>query len=213
MSARAIRGAFGLSLVMVAAVAPGATLGLGEGGSVVGADQVQIPVRLDVGADEAVAGFQFDLHFDARLIQFDRAESGPVTVAAEKSAHANVIRPGLLRVVVAGFNQNAIAAGDVIGLHFSSTDMEREAAALRLSDVILSDPFGMALPVVVVPDTLIVSGGTAHAVTAATTATAVTTSPHDGFVLYRYRAVVFAAIVVGLTMLFARAKPKKGRAR
>ena len=211
MMMRALRSVLGLSLAIAAATAPGAALGLHEAGTAIDGRHVQIPVRLSLGAHDSVAGFQFDLHFNEALLQFDRAETAPATVAAEKSAHANVMRPGLLRVVVAGFNQNAIAAGDVLGLRFSTTGAEREAAAFRLAEVILSDPFGSAVPVEVVPDTLIVSGGTARAVTAGGAAAA--TTPRDGIALYRYRAVVFAAIVVALTMLFARSKPKKGRAR
>lgn len=197
--------------VFLAALVRGATLGLEESGVVMAELDVRVPVALGVDANDSVAGFQFDIHFDPALLQFLAAEVGASATAAEKSAHANLMRPGRLRVVVAGFNRNSIAGGEPVWLHFRQVAPVAGAAALRLSDVILSDPFGTPVPVRVLPDTLIVSGGDVKAVTTGTHGDAVGTSGASA--LYRYRALLFAGIVVVFAMLFTKPKARKRRAR
>jgi hypothetical protein len=169
-------------------------------------------VMLELAPDEAVAGFQFDLQFDSGVLVYEKAEAGERARGAEKSAHANEIRPGLLRVVVAGFNQNTIASGSVVSVSFAGALGLNQAANLHLSNVILSDPFGVPVSVEVAPDTLVLRESSAMAVDTEGTDGA-TSEQQPGAVLYRYRAVIFAAIVVGFTMLLARSKPKKGRVR
>jgi len=204
-----LAGAF--IVVVASAGASGATLGLDETKVAREEQQVRVPVVLSVGEVESVAGFQFDLRFEPLSMDFVSAETGASAVAGEKSAHANMIRPGRLRVVVAGFNRNSIAEGEVATLVFAIKDAGGEAAALRLSDVVLSDPFGTPVTVRVSPDTLIVTEDSAKAVS--TGAGQVAGGTRESASLYRYRAILFAGVVVGFTMIFARPKSKKGRAR
>lgn len=191
--------------------AAGAILGLDGDHAEFQPDALQVPVRLVCNRGESVAGFQFDLRYDPETLSFAGATPGPESAVAEKSAHANEIRPGFLRVVVAGFNRNAIASGEVVRVAFNRLPVTGGQTPIQMANPVLSDPDGAPLAVTASPDTLLVHRDSAVASGASGGPVSGARGQLD--LLYRYRALLFAAVVVALTMLLARTKPKKGRVR
>ena len=199
------------ALLVLAPAGDAAVLGLEGADARIEQGILSAPVVLKPGAGEAVASLQFDVYYDTKALRFAGVETGARAVQAEKTAHANELRSGQLRVVLAGFNGNLIEPGDVVWLRFTRDGGLGQSTSLRLEEAILSDPFGSPVPVDASPDTLVV-GQDANTVFAADSGT--DTAPAgraEG--LFRYRAVLFALVVVGLTMALAKNAPKKGRSR
>lgn len=209
MSASITRPILYLVVVMLAAASHSVTLGLDAGDGATGADRLLVPVSLTSVDGEAAAGLQFDVNFDPVALQFAGLETGNAAGNAEKIAHANLVSPGQLRVVIAGFNRNAIASGTVAQLEFSWIATGEAVAQLRMNGAVVSDPFGSPLPVGIAPDTLTLDRSAALAIATDTDADDAPVSSYAS--LARYRAVVFALVVVGIVMLLSRKAPKKGR--
>ena len=191
--------------------ASAATLGLQAQPSVA-ADTIAVPVHLEVAAAEAVAGIQFDLHFDPTALEFVRVEAGDQATAAEKSAHFNELSPGVLRVIIAGLNRNHMVTGPVVTIHLAPQANAPAAATATLSDAILSDPFGTAVPVMLAPQTLVLdhsNGSLAPALaTGASKGTSSAPDPYGSF-----RALVVALLCVIAAIVWTRQAPKKRRKR
>lgn len=98
-----------LGLVSLAATA--ATLRLGP--PEVSANQYRFPVYLQGNAD-GVAALDFRLAYDPAVFSPVSAHSGPSATSAQKQVSSNVSSPGEFVVVMMGFNQNAVAPGEVI---------------------------------------------------------------------------------------------------
>lgn len=98
-----------LGLVSLAATA--ATLRLGP--PEVSANQYRFPVYLQGNAD-GVAALDFRLAYDPAVFSPVSAHSGPSAASAQKQVSSNVSSPGEFVVVMMGFNQNAVAPGEVI---------------------------------------------------------------------------------------------------
>lgn len=109
-----------------------------------------IPIVLTPFSGEQVAALQFDAGFDPRglaLAGESGASLGAAAQAADKSVHAARIRPGQLRVIIAGLNQNVIKHGEVAVLHFQRRESSGDPAGLvSLTNVVLSDPTGLEVP-------------------------------------------------------------------
>lgn len=195
---------------LLTSAAHGATLGLDANATAESPGSVRVPVTLAVEPGEAIAGLQFDLLFDAAPLQFTGVETGAAAAAAEKTAHSNQIQPGQLRVVVAGFNRNAIASGETVWVVFSRPPaLGDETVSLRMADAVLSDPFGSPVGVRITPDTLILDHGKAVALGTHAGGSAKPVSALDA--VANYRAILFAVIAVGIAMMLTRKAPKKGR--
>lgn len=125
-----------------------ATLALELSENTSGAADGEISYRIVLNSDpgEAVAAFQADLSCGtadpARCVLI----AGTAIAAAQKNASFSPIGSDTLRVLVAGLNQNVIASGPVLELRLRGTgSLALEGAAL--TDAILADPYGHAVPV------------------------------------------------------------------
>lgn len=110
---------------------------------------VTLPIMLANNAGHQVAGMQFDVVFDAELIQLDGVTSGPSAVGAEKNVSYSVMEQGRLRVIVAGLNQNILAEGEVAGLVYSifpKRPTADDSTHVAIEDLIIADPNGDAVP-------------------------------------------------------------------
>lgn len=197
-----------LSLVQGAC---GVTLGLKASPTEANLDSIVVPVQLSVEQGDAVASLQFDLHYDTETLRYDETATASSAQNAEKSAHANVLRPGVLRVVVAGLNRNAMATGPLVNLRFSASGGFTPTTSVSMESAIVSDPYGTAIPVTLSPNTIVLerSDGTLKA----RMATGTTTPSLPGDAYAPYRALVIALLCVAAAMTWSRRKPKKGHRR
>lgn len=201
------------ALLMLAPAAnpPEARLGLGAQPEFGAGGEIRVPVVLAAPREDGVAALQFDLAFDTAQLAFMSVEAGPSSVAAEKLAQANPLRAGTARVIIAGLNRNALADGIVAWAHFSPAPGAHPPFKLGLGGTVFSDPSGNAIDVETSPDTLTLDP--AANVALASDTGAGNDSPSGMEMLIRYRALVFASILVGGTLLLARRAPRKGRIR
>lgn len=141
--------AWALYAGLCAGVAHGASLTAGTPRSNDDAT-LAIPIVLTPFSGEQVAALQFDADFDPKRMALASelgASLGAAAQAADKSVHAARIRPGLLRVIIAGLNQNVIENGEVAVLHFQRREhSEDPAGVVSLTNVVLSDPTGQEVP-------------------------------------------------------------------
>lgn len=201
--------AVGILVLAAAQVQSEGRIGLGAEPEFNSDGSIQVPVLLIPPAGESVAALQFDLAFEATQLQLAGAEAGSTALDASKSVHVNPLKPGTTRVIVAGLNRNALAEGTVAWARFTPAPGARPPFIVGLSGAILSDPFGTAVSVYTSPDTLTLDPGTALAL-----ATDIGRgTPSRVELLLRYRALIFASVLVGGALYMSRRRPKKGRVR
>ena len=135
----------GLGLVLAVSAAQAGKITLGT--PVVTADgglDVSVNVTPDSGQD--VAALQFDLHYDSSRYGFTDAASGGAAAGAGKDTVVSDIEPGMVRVVVAGINQDTLGSGTVATLHFERTDKTSAPPSFSdnatLNEVVASGPSG-----------------------------------------------------------------------
>ena len=171
----------------------------------------RIPLEIGPLGSESVAALQFDLLFEASQLRFDAVEPGQSALDGAKSSHANPLRPGVTRVIVAGLNRNALADGVVAWARFTPAPGAQPPFNVKLSGVVLSDPFGTAVDARATPDTLSVNPATSVALASETGGETVGASA--GEILVRYRALLLATLFIVGAAFVARRPPRKGRAR
>lgn len=132
-------GAFLLSGVNAAQVGLGGSASTGNG-------MLTVPVTIAPASQQSVAALQFDVHYDPNLYRFASAEAGDAAFVAGKDVTFSEPAPGTIRVMVAGFNQDALVAGTVTTLQFEPNEktaaVNSTADAFSLSDIVVSDPVG-----------------------------------------------------------------------
>lgn len=125
-------------------------------------DLVAIPVTLAPNAGEQVAGLQFDLLFDPRVLALRSIDAGAAATQAGKLVSSNPVGNGKQRVIVAGLNQTAIPAGEIVRVAFSLDSQTAPGKyPLTASGLVLSDPAGKRLPGDVAIGAVIVTGDAA----------------------------------------------------
>ncbi len=142
----ALPAILGLVVVVSAAQAGKITLGTPVATSDGGLD-VSVNVTPDSGQD--VAALQFDLHYDSSRYGFTDAASGGAAAGAGKDTVVSDTEPGMVRVVVAGINQDTLGSGTVATLHFDRTDKTSTPPAFSdnalLDGVVASGPSGESI--------------------------------------------------------------------
>ncbi len=132
-----------LVLAVSAAQAGRITLGTPVTTSDGGLD-VSVNMTPDTGQD--VAALQFDLHYDSSRYGFADAASGDAATGAGKDAAVSETELGMVRVVVAGINQDTLGAGTVATLHFDRLDKTVSSPSFSdnatLDEVVASGPSG-----------------------------------------------------------------------
>lgn len=146
-----VRRALGALLLAVAAstVAQAATLALGSANATPGGDPVVLPLVLTPTASQRVASLQFDLVFDAAKLTAAGIQEGPTAIDADKSIVFNQLGPGNYRIIIAGFNNNQIAAGTVAEISFAVAAGVVLTVPVGLENVLLASTTGSQVPVVV----------------------------------------------------------------
>lgn len=135
------------ALLLGVAKAGAATLGLGSANGTPGGAAVVLPLTLAPDTGETVVAFQLDLGFDATFLTLANVTLGPASTAASKTLSVNTLGPGAVRVLVAGINQNAIAAGDVLDVSVQVKAGATGTSNIALGNVVLADPNGHSVPV------------------------------------------------------------------
>jgi hypothetical protein len=103
-------------LTMLAVVGNAAELGI-EHGTVEPGKTTNLNVKL-ISGTESPTGIQFDLQYDADSLDIS-IETGPVLAPAGKIMRSAAVQAGRQRVLIFGFNKNAISSGVVATLHVS----------------------------------------------------------------------------------------------
>lgn len=110
-----------IALAALAAAANAAELTV-EQGSLAPGKPTTLNVTLAAGKD-APTGIQFDLEYDTALLDVG-VEAGPAAKQASKGLRAARLQTGKQRVLIIGFNRNAIADGVLAILHVSYKGQE-----------------------------------------------------------------------------------------
>ena len=145
-------------VLLGAADAGAATLGLGSASATPGGATVILPLTLTPDTGETVVAFQLDLGFDAAFLSLTNVGLGPASAAASKTLSVNTLGPGAVRVLVAGINQTAIAAGDVLDLSVQVNAGATGTSNIALGNVVLADPNGHSVPVTTANGTITTDG-------------------------------------------------------
>lgn len=199
-------------LLLAPAVNDGSvTLGLGSQPEFSAESSFRVPVSIGPLGEAGVAALQFDLQFQASQLRFGGVEAGSSAQTAEKSAQSNPLKPGTIRVIVAGLNRNTLTDGVIAWARFTPVPGAHPPFTVSLASVVLSDPFGTAVEAHAGPDTLVIDPLASVATASDTQADA--EGATAGELLLRYRALLLAALFIGGAALIARRQPRKGRAR
>lgn len=140
-----------------------ATLRLGGAFAQPGQQQVAVALTLEPGAGEAVAALQCDVPLDSAVFTRVGVAAGPAAVAASKQVFLSEPRPGRWRIMVSGFNQQAIGPGVVATLLLDISPGAAERAYLLPPEgAVLSSPEGTLVPVVTYNGAVYVGAGRFH---------------------------------------------------
>lgn len=146
-SRRRIAAAFGLYAIAFGGASFAATTTVGAQDAAPGESRVRLPVTLALGSGEQVGGLQFDLVFDANALELQEVATGAAAKAASKDVFSSPLSSGRVRVLIAGLNQNTIADGVVADAFFGVASRARAGSLpIAVKSVVLSDPFGNAVP-------------------------------------------------------------------
>jgi len=120
------------------------TVGVGSITSA-GGGAMAVPIQI-VRGQESVGAVQFDFRYDPARYAFVEAEAGRAAAGAGKDAMFTEVQPGVVRVIVAGMNEQSMASGTIATLHFESLAPGASFAELHdsasLERVTVSDPAG-----------------------------------------------------------------------
>lgn len=146
-SRRYIAAAFALHALALGGAGFAATTTVGAQDAAPGERRVRLPVTLALSPGEEVGGLQFDLVFDANALGLQEVATGPAAKAASKDVFSSPLSSGRVRVLIAGLNQNTIADGVVADAFFEVAARARAGShPIAVRSVVLSDPFGNAVP-------------------------------------------------------------------
>ncbi len=106
-------------------------------------DQYTFPILLESRGD--VAALNFRLEFDPAVFQAAAAQTGTAAQAAQKSVSGHAPHDGAYNVVLMGFNQTAMAGGEVARITLSRIGGE-EGARVSLTGQTLAAPNGDEVP-------------------------------------------------------------------
>ncbi len=118
-----------------------------------------LPLHLDPYLSEEVSAVLVDIAFDSNSLTLSEAIPGPAAAAAGKSVNVVEFSPGVVRVIVAGLNQEAMYEGVVaeVSLLFSP-GIPPGFHPVSLGYTELSDPYGSRLEVSTVSGGVYIEG-------------------------------------------------------
>jgi hypothetical protein len=147
MRSQILLGAFGfvVSLLLAAAPARAATLGLGETTALPGQTGVGLPLSLTIASGEQVTAVSIDVHFDPLLTQWQSAALEPAVAALGKAMETSLVAPGHTRIVVYGLDRQLLSSGPVVQCLFQIPAAASGSGVIDLRDGLGSSPDGMEL--------------------------------------------------------------------
>ncbi len=136
-----------------------ATLMTGAADTLSGGSNIQVAITLAPGKGESVAAIQFDLQFDVNRLRLVSVNTGPAAAAAGKSASSHALGDGKHRIIIIGMNQNILGQGPVVELRMEVIPNTPPGVyPLTLTNVVFSNPVGMAIKPQVMPGSITVGG-------------------------------------------------------
>lgn len=136
-----LRGLATLVMMLAMASASAGTLRLGT--PTINNNQYTFPVVLQ-GDAEGVAALDFRLAYDPAVFNPVSAQSGTTALQAQKQVSSNVAAPGEFVVVLMGFNQNTVGAGEVVEVVLEKIgEPSGGATTLRIAEPTLATNVGI----------------------------------------------------------------------
>jgi len=108
---------------------------------------LHIPVLVAGEGDEALAGLQFDLHYDEAHYVLEAIQAGGAAAGAGKEAILSLPAPGMGRVLITGFNDNILADGHVATLILRARTPGAAAHGLSVRNLLATDGHGYSVPI------------------------------------------------------------------
>ena len=113
----------------------------------VGDEAVVVPIEFSAADGGQGSALQFDLRYDASRFSVADVAVGSAAQAAGKGASSNVVEPGVLRVIVAGMNQDIVGSGTIAEVTFNVVDPDSSGTSnLVFRNTVVSDPYGSGVP-------------------------------------------------------------------
>lgn len=110
------------------------------------AGELRIPVIVQGGDEEALAGVQFDVHYDPTQYTLVSVTPGAIATEAGKEVVFAETIPGQGRVLVTGFNNTTLADGQVATLVLRPLDGESAHDEISIARFLATDPDGNSVP-------------------------------------------------------------------
>ena len=127
-----------------------ASLDVGEDSVTPGFNLARLPITLLSAGGESVAALQFDVTFDSAQLSVVQVWPGEAATVAGKTVSANEISAGNYRIIVSGFNLDAIPDGTIASVCFSAPASAAPGQQpVDMADAVLSDPLGVSVPVTI----------------------------------------------------------------
>lgn len=136
----------GLAALALLCAGPGWPATLTTATETAGDGVVAVSVVFTPDSGDTVAGMQFALRFDTAQYEMTRVDAGPAASGAGKEVIYTPSDSGAA-VLIAGFNQTEMPAGTVATVYLAQRSEDATGNAVYLTDGILSDPKGEAVPV------------------------------------------------------------------
>lgn len=96
---------------------------------------------------ERIAGVQFDLEYDPAQVRLDGSWDPAQREAAKDLSQMVAVSPGIQRVLIVGYNENALFDGGLLDLRIELSPAGSECTGVvRLTKVVAVSPEGTAVP-------------------------------------------------------------------
>lgn len=102
---------------------------------------IAVPVTFTAGRGTAVTALTVDIHFDKGLTN-PRCAQGAAMAGVDKIVRCAEVDPGQVRLLIFGFNQDAMPSGEVATVTFDVAPNWRHRLHRLLSEVSASDADG-----------------------------------------------------------------------
>lgn len=164
-----------ISIVALTSSLKAATLTVGSNSEVPGERDIPIPINLSSTPSEKACGFNLDLKYDTTRLLFKDVVLGPKAEEAGELLSFSQPQSDIVRVIAAGFNQNAIENGTILNFTFDiHTNAPTGKAELTIIKPSISDPDGKLLSVTTENGEIIVEGNSTDSTTTTSTNTPTT---------------------------------------
>lgn len=111
----------------------------------IGGGTIRIPVVLYGDGEEALSGLQFDVRFDPASYEIVEVTQGAASSDAGKEVILAAPEAGSGRVLVTGFNDNALFDGHVATVVLRALHAGASTESLRMDNILASDPDGYSV--------------------------------------------------------------------